>query len=445
MKKKPWDENWEIIDTDFGGGGQGTTHLVKSRDERVGKAILKILKYQKSPKARLRMHHEVLNLGVVVDAGGKVPRVLESNTEAHKDKSVPLYFVMEFISGETLESHVQRNKKLSLDKSLRIVRGIASTVQIAHQYDVIHRDLKPKNILIGDSGVFVVDYGLSFNRQSGVEVTETGESIGNRFLALPEFNVVGGDRRDARSELTLLCGLLCFCLTGQEPRQLRDQDERPPHQRSRMEDIPDDARLPRLELLFDRGFDLNINNRFQSLDELLNELDKLSDPQAKTLVEEPREAAQRLILQLQERSRPMQLDAYKPMAVKVVQALAEVFNPLSNEIEKLQFSSQTVTGDLELPPGHDPIIESFNYQVTVNLFPQKVGCEYTVCAQGEVSVVLRRRGSYETNGSLVNRGTWVEVCSYPAMNEPPLRLIQDDFKRTMNSMMEELGNLIDQE
>ena len=188
MKKRPWDDKWEITQESLGSGGQGTTHIVTGKDGAVEQAILKLLRNQKSPQARRRMHSEVTNLGIVSAAKGKVPHVLDGNTDRFDDEEIPLYFVMEYITGATLKELMESDGPMPLDQALSVVRDLAFTIDVAHQEGVIHRDLKPQNIVARDPDkpdVFIVDYGLSFNEEQG-DLTLTDEAIGSRFLTLPE-------------------------------------------------------------------------------------------------------------------------------------------------------------------------------------------------------------------------------------------------------------------
>jgi predicted Ser/Thr protein kinase len=104
--KEPWQERWEPVGEETRTGGQGETFRVNSRDGgRLG--ILKKLRNQRSDQARARMSQEVLNLRILHGAGCKVPEVLDRNTDQFEDKSVRLYFIMEYIDGPTLAETVE--------------------------------------------------------------------------------------------------------------------------------------------------------------------------------------------------------------------------------------------------------------------------------------------------------------------------------------------------
>src|SRR5829696_6253077 len=100
----PWSINWELVKA-FGGGGQGDTSIVRSRADASQTGLLKCLKKGNDPKARRRMFQEVSNLRILHGAGAKVPKVLDDNTNDFETE-VPLFFVMELISGDTLSVRI---------------------------------------------------------------------------------------------------------------------------------------------------------------------------------------------------------------------------------------------------------------------------------------------------------------------------------------------------
>src|SRR5579859_2023241 len=229
-----WTQKWVKIEP-LGGGGQGDTLLVKSLSGESVPAVLKLLKPPKvqNAKARGRMAQEVVNLKVLRNAGGKVPQVLDGNTEKFEDPSVPLYFVMEYIKGKTLAETVQASGGLPVSAAVEIALDLCSTMRIAIKEGIVHRDIKPENIIIRSSDpadVVIVDFGLSFNEDEALNLTETEETLDNKFVSLPERRGPGENKRDFRSDLTGICAVLFYCLTGCAPRNLRDSQGRPPHQ-----------------------------------------------------------------------------------------------------------------------------------------------------------------------------------------------------------------------
>jgi eukaryotic-like serine/threonine-protein kinase len=326
-KSQPWLERWELV-KELSGGGQGTTLLVKSNDGGlvVQSAVIKVLKYQRDAEARRRMFREVGNLKSLHSAGCRVPRILDSNVESFELPEMNLYFVMEFVEGKTLSEFVRDRRGLPLGEAAEIANDLASTLQTAIAENIIHRDLKPENILVrshpSDSvrrhECTIVDYGLSFNTKAVDEgLTRTTETIDNSFLSLPERRIPGGDRRDPRSDITGLCGILYFCLTGHPPVDLVGPDNRPPHRRAGHSVREKLGTLPQMQVLesfFDKGFSPNINLRFQTIEEFRLRLAEVLDPKIKVARESPREVAKRAGQALVESNRSSQITAFREKA-----------------------------------------------------------------------------------------------------------------------------------
>ena len=149
---------------------------------------------------------------------------------------------------------------LGLDAAAALVLNVAKVVSVAHKQSILHRDLKPDNLIVRNverNDIVVIDYGLSYS-ESDDDLTRTTETIRNKFLDLPENNTPDGNRRDSRSDITHLCGILYFCLTGNKPGHLQSADGgRPPHRRpgySIQEKLGSEPRIRRLEMFFDCGF-----------------------------------------------------------------------------------------------------------------------------------------------------------------------------------------------
>jgi serine/threonine protein kinase len=287
--EEPWSEKWEIVEW-FPESGQGKAGVVKARAGTPDKAVLKILRKPKEKRARQRMFSEVLNLTMAHQAGAKVPKYLDGNINpGNAEGENPLYFVMEFIEGPTLKDLIKDKGALSVEEAIAVALDLCKSLKSA--LPIIHRDIKPENMKIRDVSkwdVVLLDFGLSFNTDLESGPTETGEPLGNSFLRLPELTSYNDDRRDGRSDLTLVCGILFYCLTGNAPGNLANGKEIPPHVSSESElskKLGD--KWPRFKALFTIGFSRNVDHRFKTLGDLISRLEELllADPKPQPIAE----------------------------------------------------------------------------------------------------------------------------------------------------------------
>src|SRR5262245_24707807 len=114
-RRKPWDDNWERV-KELPGGGQSKTFVVKRRDiDSKDNYVLKILRRQDELERRRRMAREVTALQQLDHP--RLPKIIESNTDAVDDIDIPLFFVMDHIDGQTLEERIAQGQ-LKLDQAI---------------------------------------------------------------------------------------------------------------------------------------------------------------------------------------------------------------------------------------------------------------------------------------------------------------------------------------
>lgn len=326
LETGPWSGTWRGVGP-LGAGGQGATFLVESISAPPRRAVLKKLKRNDEPADRRRMRQEVVNLQVVGAAGGSVPQVVDGNTEESENPGVELYFVMEHVEGETLERRIDQSGPMSIDEAINAALDISRTVKTGHEVRVLHRDLKPANVILrqDDGAAVIVDYGLSFNDEADVDITQVDERIKNSFLALPETNASGGDQRDRRSDVTAICAILFYCLTGIKPGQLLDEHGRAPHKRDGadlLKGFPKDLRAHYLDAVLSRGFRFKTDDRFQSVEQLTK---RLMDARSATtpFLADPIEAAAEADQRYFARSRAAQVFEMRQAAQRAAQMLLQ--------------------------------------------------------------------------------------------------------------------------
>jgi len=130
-----------------------------------------------------------------------------------------LYYVMPYVEGETLEERLRREQQLSIEDAVRIAREVASALAYAHGRGVIHRDIKPGNILLSDGHAVVADFGLAralTRAKSEAAITASGITIGTPAYMSPE-QVSGQSEIDGRSDVYALGCVLYELLVGDPP------------------------------------------------------------------------------------------------------------------------------------------------------------------------------------------------------------------------------------
>ena len=317
-----WMRNWVVV----GGaatqaGGQGTVTKVRQRADNTLGALKELHSaHLKNRERRQRMRREVEALQRV--AGEGVTAVLDSNIEQADNPHVRLYVVAEWIEGPTLERYVG-NKPRTVEEAIDITRALATIVGRCHGQDVYHRDVKPENIIIDPKTQqpTLVDFGIAWAKddEQGLK-TQAGQELGNRFLRLPEL-LAGRDKRDPRSDVTFVVGILFYLLSGRYPRTLLDENGRPP-QIALADYFPSaikaDPRWSQLNSIFQKGFQQALDDRFQSIDELIAHLDAVTD--ANPLSDPPSQIPEQAVLDIKSSGTDQLVDEWQgaPISVKVL-------------------------------------------------------------------------------------------------------------------------------
>ena len=125
-----------------------------------------------------------------------------------------VYYVMPYITGETLRQRLARERQLPVAESLQIAREVLDALSYAHTAKVVHRDIKPANILLEGGHALVADFGIA--RALGEAHTTTGQMIGTPAYMSPE-QVDGSEHLDGRSDIYSLGCVLFEMLVGQQP------------------------------------------------------------------------------------------------------------------------------------------------------------------------------------------------------------------------------------
>jgi len=125
------------------------------------------------------------------------------------------YFAMEYLSGRTLDDIVRDEGPLGTDRAIHYVGQIAAALRHAHAADILHRDVKPSNVLVDrDNRAVLTDFGIA-RAASDSRLTRTGTAVGSPDYMSPE--QVEGGKQDQRSDLYALGVLFYQLLTGETP------------------------------------------------------------------------------------------------------------------------------------------------------------------------------------------------------------------------------------
>jgi serine/threonine protein kinase len=203
------------IESEIGRGGMGVVY--RAHDEKLKRTVaIKVLPpelaYRRDIRARFVREAETA-------ARLSHPNIVPIHSVGEANDLV--YFVMGYVDGESLALRIKRRGRLSMEEVRRIMRETSDALSAAHQQGVIHRDVKPDNILLeGTRGrVMVTDFGIAKALSAvGGTLTDTGIAIGTPAFMSPE-QAAGERVIDGRSDLYSLGVVAYQMLTGELPFQ----------------------------------------------------------------------------------------------------------------------------------------------------------------------------------------------------------------------------------
>src|SRR5687768_9902345 len=168
------------------------------RSEFTGDATFRA-RFRAEAQHTAALHHP--NIASVFDYG-----------EVEEDGELHAYLVMELVEGETLAALLEREGRLGPARTLDVLRQTSAALAAAHAAGVVHRDVKPGNVLVGTDGVVkITDFGIAWSASS-VPLTGTGQVVGTAHYLSPE--QAGGGKATAASDVYALGTVAYECLAG---------------------------------------------------------------------------------------------------------------------------------------------------------------------------------------------------------------------------------------
>ena len=200
-----------VIEQPLGEGGMALVYL--ARDVKHDRQVaIKVLR----PDLAASLGAERFLREIRITAKLQHPHILPLYDSGEADGL--LYYVMPFVEGESLADFIAREKQLSIDETIRIAKEVAGALGHAHAYGLIHRDIKPDNIMMSGGHAIVADFGIAkaVSDAGGSGVTSTGTSIGTPAYMSPE-QAAGDPNLDGRTDIYALGCMLYEMLIGQPP------------------------------------------------------------------------------------------------------------------------------------------------------------------------------------------------------------------------------------
>jgi serine/threonine protein kinase/Tfp pilus assembly protein PilF len=199
------------IDRELGRGGMSSVFLAQDCKHRRAVAI-KVL----HPELAASMGAERFLQEIELAARLSHPHILPLFDSGSVDEL--LYYVMPYVEGESLRERLDREQQLAVDEAIHHARAIASALDYASRQGVVHRDVKPENVMLYEGEAMVMDFGIAKAASSiGAEtLTQTGMMVGTPAYVSPE-QAAGDTNVDGRSDQYSLACMLYEMLTGERP------------------------------------------------------------------------------------------------------------------------------------------------------------------------------------------------------------------------------------
>ncbi|MGA1985286.1 MAG: protein kinase, partial [Candidatus Sulfotelmatobacter sp.] len=337
---------YEVIDL-LGRGGMGLVYRAFDRQLNREVAIKTVTEGFTGDQEMLqRFYREAAKTGAL-----KHPNIVIVYDLGEQD-GFP-YIVMEYLSGDPLDKLIRSGQSLALAFKLKIIEQVCYALGYAHRNDVIHRDVKPANVIVQSDGIVkLLDFGIARQEKTDGHLTRTGHVIGTIQYMAPER--LRNEPFDGRSDIFSVGVMLFELLTGELPftgeyglvQQILSGKYRPLSQF--LQQYP-----PALDNVLERSLAKNPNDRYSTADEMAAEVSSLAHELKKEQVAEWIERAERLVQEEQyatAREVLLQLLKVDSQHTRARQLIAQVQQNLTmrqraEQIRKLRQQAEEAAGD----------------------------------------------------------------------------------------------------
>jgi eukaryotic-like serine/threonine-protein kinase len=279
---------YEVIEL-LGRGGMGMVYRAADRQLNREVAIKTVTEgLTGDPEMLQRFYHEAAKTGAL-----KHPNIVIVHDLGEQD-GFP-YIVMEYLSGEPLDRLIQSGRPLALAFKLKIIEQVCYALGYAHRNDVIHRDVKPGNVIVQPDGVAkLLDFGIARQEKQDGHLTRTGHVIGTIQYMAPER--LKNEPFDGRSDIFSVGVMLYQLLTGHLPFTgdysivQKILSEKHPPLSDFLHNYPRE-----LDTILDRALAKNPEDRYATADEMASEVSSVADELKKEQVAEWIQQAGRLV------------------------------------------------------------------------------------------------------------------------------------------------------